>query len=229
MPRHTPSPTASSAASPTGYARWYSGWYAETPGRRSRQVIGDGAALLGLLLCLWAGTAVHDLTTGLAEPGKSLESAGADLAARMDDAGAAAGGVPVAGDALEAPFDGASEASRAIEGAGVQQQDAVANLANTLGWAVGGLPALVIAAGWLPWRIRFRRQAGQAVRLRDADGGLDVLALRALARQPLDALVRAGPGIADGWRANDPAAISALADLELRRLGLRTRGGRSAA
>jgi len=224
MPRHTRSPAASPAA---WYARWYSGWYAETPARRSRQLISDGAALLGLLLCLWAGTTVHDLTTGLAEPGRSLESAGADLAARMDDAGAAADSVPVAGDALAAPFDGAGEASRAIEGAGVQQQAAVANLANTLGWVMGGLPALLVTAGWLPWRIRFRRQSGQAVRLREADGGLDVLALRALARQPLGALVGAGPGIVDGWRANDPAAISALADLELRRLGLRTGATRS--
>jgi len=221
MSRHTPPPSGPSARS-------YGGWYAETPARRSRQIVGDAAAVFGLLLCLWAGTGAHDLTTGLAEPGRTLESAGAELAARMDEAGAAADDLPLAGDALAAPFDGAGDASRAIEGAGVQQQGAVATLATTLGWVVGGLPALLIAAGWLPSRVRFRRQAGQAVRLRDADAGLDVLALRALARQPLSALMRAGPGLVDGWRANDPAAISALADLELRRLGLRTRSGHSA-
>ncbi|NEB77203.1 hypothetical protein G3I40_18555, partial [Streptomyces sp. SID14478] len=56
------------------------------------------------------------------------------------------------------------------------------------------------------------------------EDGRELLALRALVR-PLDELARfsdAGPGrLAEGWREADPAVLDALADVELRRLGLR--------
>lgn len=195
-------------------------WYAESPTRRSRQIFADVLATLALLICAWIGDGVHDLTAELAGPGRALESGGAALADRMDDAGRAAGNVPLAGDELAAPFEGAGEASRAIEDAGVQQQEVVATLANALGWVTGGVPALVVLALWLPPRIRFARQAGLARRLRGDLAGLDMLALRALARQPLGDLVRVGPELVDGWRARDRRAIETLAALELRRLGL---------
>lgn len=201
-------------------------WYAETPARRTRQISADLVVALGLLLCIWIGTGVHDLTAKLAGPGRQLETAGAALADRMDEAGQAAGNVPLAGEQLAAPFEGAGDASRAIQDAGVQQQATVATLATALGWATGGVPALFMLAIWLPPRLRFARQAGRASRLRADEAGLDLLALRALARQPLADLVRVGPGIVDGWRARDRGAIETLAALELRQLGLRTKSDR---
>lgn len=197
-------------------------WYAESPARRSRQMVADALVALGLLLCLWMGNGVHDLTAELAAPGRALESAGATLADRMDDASEAAGDVPLAGEELAAPFEGAGEASRAIEDAGVQQQEVVATLATTLGWITGGVPAVFILILWLPQRIRFARQADQAAKLRESDAGLDMLALRALARQPLADLLRVGPEAVNGWRSRDRVAITTLARLELRNLGLRT-------
>ncbi len=200
-------------------------WYAESSARRVTQILVDVLVILGLLVCLWIGSGVHDLTAKLAGPGRELETAGDALASRMDDASQAAGDVPLAGDTLAAPFEGASQASRAIEEAGVHQQQAVASLATALGWASGGLPALFLVALWLPRRLRFARQAGQAARLRAADGGLDMLALRALARQPLDSLLRVGPDLVNGWRVRDATAMETLAALELRRLGLKPGSG----
>lgn len=196
-------------------------WYAESSARRVTQILVDILIVLGLLACLWIGSGVHDLTAKLAGPGRELETAGDALASRMDDASQAAGDVPLAGDTLAAPFEGASQASRAIEEAGVHQQQAVESLATALGWVSGGLPALFLMALWLPRRLRFARQAGQAARLRAADGGLDMLALRALARQPLDSLLRVGPDLVNGWRVQDATAMETLAALELRRLGLK--------
>jgi hypothetical protein len=195
-------------------------WYAESPARRSRQLLADAAVALALLACVWVGLTVHHLTADLAAPGRTLESAGAALADTMDDAGAAAGKVPLAGQELAAPFSGAGQASRAIEAAGVRQQQVVARMAALFGLLSGAVPALVILSLWLPRRVRFAREAGLAGRLRDAHGGLDILALRALARQPLGDLERVGPAVVDGWRAGDPQAIEALAALELRCLGL---------
>jgi hypothetical protein len=198
-------------------------WYAESPARRGRQIAADMMVTAGLLGCLWVGTGVHDLTAGLAEPGRALESAGTSLSDRMDDAAEAAGSTPLAGDELAAPFEGAGEASRAIEDAGVRQQQVVATLATGLGWATGGIPALFLVLLWLPRRLRFARQANQAARLRAADAGLDLLALRALARQPLADLAALGPAVVAGWRDQDADAVEALAALELRQLGLRPR------
>ncbi len=199
---------------------WPMHWYAETPARRARQMTTDLVASLALLGSLWIGNGVHDLTEGLAGPGRALESAGSDLADRLSEAGSAAEGVPVVGDDLRAPFDAASGAGRTLQDAGAQQQEAVGTLADGLGWVSGGVPALVVLVGWLPRRLRFVRQAGQARRLLDSGAGLDVFAFRALALQPIDELSRLRLDVAAGWRAGDPEVVRALAALELRSLGL---------
>jgi hypothetical protein len=198
-------------------------WYAESPTRRTVQIATDVLAVLGLLLCLWIGLFVHGVTEKLAGPGREIEAAGSSLAGRMEDAASAAGDIPLAGDQLASPFEGAGQAGRSIEAAGVHQQQAVASLASALGWTAGGVPALLLLALWVPRRVLHARQDAHAARIRDADVGLDVLALRALARQPLGNLARLGPEVLDGWRAGDVWATEAIAVLELRRLGLRSR------
>jgi hypothetical protein len=197
-------------------------WYAEVPARRVRQVTADVIAGMALLTCLWVGNGVHDLAAKLAGPGRALEVAGADYAQRMTDAGSAVGGVPVVGDELQAAFDQAGDGGRAIEAAGVQQQDAVGTFAITMAFVSGGIPALFVLAVWLPPRWRFARRAGHARQLRDLDIGLDLFAFRALARQPIGELARLRTDPAAGWRNQDAEVIEALAALELRRLGLRT-------
>ena len=195
-------------------------WYAEIPARRSRQIAADVLATLILLLCYWVGTSVHDLTAELAATGRTLESAGADLADRMSDAGSVAADVPLVGEQLQDALERGGDAGRSIETAGVEQQQAVSTLAKTLGWATGGLPALIVLAAWLPPRVRFARRAGHAHRLRGSGVGLDVFAFRGLATQPISRLAQLPKDPAAGWRDRDPEVIEALATLELRRLGL---------
>lgn len=197
-------------------------WYAELPARRSRQLLADLVVAAALLLCLALAIAVHGLVAELAAPGRSLESAGSDLAARMSEAGSAAEGVPLVGDELSSPFDQASESGSTIQRAGQQTQDAVAVLAVVLACLTGGFPALIVLLGWLPRRVRFARRAASAARLRDHEGGLDLLALRALARQPVRQVSRFRGDAVAGWRAQDPVVVRELAGAELRRMGLRT-------
>jgi hypothetical protein len=196
-------------------------WYAEIPARRIRQLTADVIAGLALLVCLWIGNGVHDLAIKLAAPGHAMEVAGADFAQHMNDAGATVSDIPLMGDTLQAAFDQSSDAGRAIEDAGVQQQDAVSTFAITMALISGGIPALFVLAVWLPPRIRYARRAAQAATLRDVHAGLDVFAFRALARRPIGDLARLRADPAAGWRTGDPEVIQALARLELRHLGLR--------
>jgi hypothetical protein len=195
--------------------------YAEKPTQRSRQVLTDLLAVLVLLMCAWIGDTVHDATSKLAGPGRSIESAGSELAEKMEEAADVADDLPGVGDELASPLNGASDVGERIEDAGVQQQDAVATLAVVLGFTAGGVPAIWLLLRWLPARLRFARRAEEGRSLRESPEGVDLLALRALARQPISALLRMERGPVTGWREQDPQVIAELAHLELEHLGLR--------
>jgi hypothetical protein len=74
---------------------------------------------------------------------------------------------------------------------------------------------------WLPWRLRYAREAGAARRLLAGTPDLEILAVRALATAPLDRLAALPPGTGTAWHTGDPAALRELAAVELSRLGLR--------
>ncbi|MCW3816760.1 hypothetical protein ONA91_20145 [Micromonospora sp. DR5-3] len=183
--------------------------------------------LTDLLVVVWVYAAIrfalwlHDLIEKLAVPGQKLEGAGGGLADNLADAGGKVGRVPLVGDELTAPFTKAAEAARAVAEAGRDQQELVGQLALGLSIAVLVFPLGLVLFGWLPLRVRWMRRAGAAQALATAPAGRDLLALRALAGQPLGRLARIAPDVAEAWRRGDDATVDALAALELRRLGLR--------
>jgi len=79
----------------------------------------------------------------------------------------------------------------------------------------------VVLLLWLPRRVAFARRAGAARRHLDTAADLDLFALRAMARQPMHRLARVSDDPVAEWRRGDPARVRALADLELRDMGLR--------
>lgn len=183
--------------------------------------------LTDLLVVVWVYAAIrgalwlHDLVQKLAVPGQKLEGAGGGLADNLAEAGGKVGRVPLVGDELTAPFERAAGAARALAEAGRDQQELVDQLALALAVAVLIFPLGLVLVGWLPLRVRWIRRAGSAAKLATAPAGRDLLALRALAGQPLDSLTRIAPDVAEAWRRGDDATVEALAALELRRLGLR--------
>jgi hypothetical protein len=200
--------------------------YAELPARRLRQVLLDVLVLALLALCVWAGREVYDTVGLLAGPGRSIEQAGSGFAGSLDRAGDRIDDLPGIGDGLRAPFDAVAGAGRQLEEAGRAQQEVVARVALVIALAVAGLPALLLLVGWLPRRLRWMRDAGDALRLRGDDpDDLALFAWRAVARRPLGELRRA---VADPGAALRRGDYEALAALELRALGLRAtpRGGR---
>jgi len=166
---------------------------------------------------------LHDQVEKLGVPGQKLEGAGTALAQNLAEAGSKVGGVPLVGDELTAPFEKAADAARSVAEAGQSQQDVVGDLALALAVLTAVLPILFVLLLWLPLRARWVRRATAASRVRRSPAGRDLLALRALATQPLSKLAKLGPDVAESWRRSDDSTVEALAALELKSLGLRQR------
>lgn len=199
--------------------------YAQHPTLRTRQLAADVGLLVWIVGWVLVARAVHGAVLKLAGPGRAVEDLGESVSGNMDSAAGAAEDVPLVGDELAAPFEALSRASDSVRGAGQSAQDAVDTLATILSLAL-----LVLAVGWmllrwLPWRTRWVQEATAAQRVLTGTpaGGpdLELLAARAMATAPLPRLAALPPGTGAAWRAGDPAAVRALAALELDRLGLR--------
>jgi hypothetical protein len=202
--------------------------YADSPVRRSLQVLGDLLILAWVVVWIRAALGVRDATLALTAPGEQMDEAGSGLAARLRDAGGAVGEVPLVGDEVRAPFDGAGGAAEQIAAAGRAQVAAVETLAFWLALAVGAIPILIGLGIHLGLRARFVREATAGQRYVDTAAGsvsdagdrLDLFALRALSRQPLHRLARISADPAGAWRRGDPEVVRSLALLELRDSGL---------
>jgi hypothetical protein len=84
-----------------------------------------------------------------------------------------------------------------------------------LAFAFGAAALVWILPRWL-----WTRRAREARRITESPGGVELFAVRALARRRLPELAALGEDIVPAWRRGDPAALRKLAALELRRLGL---------
>jgi hypothetical protein len=195
--------------------------YADRPRTAVRQLVTDALVVAWVYGSIRAAMWVHDLVLKLAVPGQKLDSAGTGMADNLAEVGGRIGRVPVVGDDLTGPFTDAAGAARSLAGVGQQQQDVVADLAMAVSVGLLVFPLGLVLLVWLPLRVRHARRAGAAAALRGSAAGRDLLALRALANQPLRDLTRIDPDAAHAWRRGDESTVDALATLELRSLGLR--------
>ncbi len=197
--------------------------YADLPGRRARQLLTDLLVVVWVYAWVRLGLWLHDLVEKLAAPGRKVESAGNGLADNLASAGGKIDNVPGVGGSLATPFNKAADAARSLASAGHEQQQIVGDLALALSLALVAIPLGLVLFVWLPLRVRWIRRASAAAGLRGGTAGRDLLALRALATQPLRRLAGLDPQIAAAWRRGDPDAVDSLAALQLRSLGLRQR------
>jgi hypothetical protein len=195
--------------------------YSDFAARRTRQIIADVLALGAIGLWIWFGYTVFTLINNLAVFGVQMEDAGAGFRETMTEVGETLGGVPLIGPGIRLPFDGASAAGGSLEEAGQAQQEAVLQLATTLGIGTAALPVLTILIVWLVPRILFIRRAGRVKAIVTADAGLDLLALRALTTQKLSAITSIDADALGAWRRGEPEVVRRLAQLELKSSGVR--------
>jgi hypothetical protein len=80
---------------------------------------------------------------------------------------------------------------------------------------------VILLVIWLPLRVRFVRRARAAQVFIDAQADLDLFALRAMVGQPMHVISKISDDPVAAWRRGDRDVIRALADVELRRTGLR--------
>ena len=198
--------------------------YAETAGLRARQVLGDLAVVAWTAAWVWAGVTLYRLVEKLAVPGARLEQAGGGFAGDVSEIQQKVGRLPVVGGDLQGPFGRLAGVGQTLADAGATQQQVVHQLALWLGILVAAVPIAALLVTWLPRRVAWAREAGAASRLRLAGADLELFAFRAVANRPLRELRRATPDPAGALRAGD---YEALADLELRSLGLRAGPRRS--
>jgi len=195
--------------------------YAELPARAARQLASDLLALCWLILFIAMAAHSHTVVLGLRAPAAAMVDAGNGVAGVFNQMAALAQLVPFVGSQLASVLQGGERVGQSLSDAGQQQVEQVGGLASgtaLLVIVVGALPLLVL---WLPVRLRYARDAGVASANRDAPGGPDLLALRALHRVPPQLLRSAAENPARAWRDGDPEVVAKLATLELDRLGLR--------
>jgi hypothetical protein len=192
--------------------------YAETTGLRVRQLLGDLAVVAWTAAWVWAGVTLHRLVERLAVPGDRLERAGSGFAGDVAEIQQKVGRLPVVGGDLQGPFGRLAGVGQALADAGATQQQVVHQLALWLGVLVAAVPIAALLVTWLPRRVAWAREAGAASRLRLAGADLELFAFRAVANRSLRELHRVTPDPAGALRAGN---YQALADLELRSLGLR--------
>jgi hypothetical protein len=192
--------------------------YAEVPGIRFRQLVRDALVMLWVALWVLIGRGVYDLVNRLQAPGRTMQQAGERFAETLDGLGRRLADTPLVGEVLAAPLEAAAGAGRALEEAGLTQQEVVAELAFWLAVLLAAIPILLVLILYLPGRIGWMREAGAAHRVRLASGDLYLFALRAVANRPLHELRRATPDPGGDLASGD---YQALAALELEALGLR--------
>ncbi|SDY87793.1 hypothetical protein SAMN05421684_2047 [Asanoa ishikariensis] len=197
--------------------------YADRFPRFLLQVLTDLFVIAWVYFWIRGALWLQDQVQKLGVPGQKLEGAGSALAENLAEASSKVGRVPLVGDELTAPFEKAAGAARSVAEAGQSQQDVVGDLALALAVITAVLPILFVLLFWLPLRVRWVRRASAASRVRKSAAGRDLLALRALATQPLSKLAKLGPDVAESWRRSDDSTVEALAALELKSLGLRQR------
>ncbi|MGH8773786.1 MAG: hypothetical protein ACRDWI_00950 [Jiangellaceae bacterium] len=198
--------------------------YADTPGHRLRQIVTDVLGIAWCVLAVLGGKAIYELIDTLSGPGRLLEDAGNGLSENLAGAGDNLSSVPLIGDAISSPFEGASGAAGNVSGAGRAVQDFVGTMAVVAGVMTAGFFILLAVLFWvIPRLIWMRRAAAARMVLSDPDG-LELLALRALATRRLSRLARIGDGLLPAWRRGDLEVVYALAELEMGRLGIHVPG-----
>jgi hypothetical protein len=197
------------------------GIYAKRPAKMIGQLFSDGFVLLWTIGWAIVGVFVHRVIEVLATPAREIASTALRLAENFREAATEASKVPVAGEQLRRPLDAASVTLGNLMDSANEQVASIERLALIVGWLVFLIPVTIVVAFWLPRRIRFYRQARASQVFLDALPDLDLFALRAMAAQPLYVLAEISDDPVKAWKSGDRAVINQLAELELRRNGLR--------
>lgn len=194
--------------------------YSPYPPQRARQLAADAVGIVAAIAVVVITSTVVAAIRAVAELGRQLETAGGSISEGLSTAGERLGGIPLIGDAVSRPFDAAAGAGDSVSDAGLAVVDVVETTAVVAGWIVALSLLALLSLVWVWPRARFVVRRGRAERMIAAGMSTNTFALRALATARLSALGRVHPDPGSVLLAGDESTIRALAELELRRLGV---------
>lgn len=194
--------------------------YADQRQRRARQITADILFVIWIGLWAWQGVSTFHSTLDLTKPTARTQQAADSLAANMGEAADSLGAIPLLGEAAARPFLKARDSAAELADAGVRTEESLRGLAWRLGLSLGLGPSVLLAAFYLPGRLRFIRGITAGRAFLDSTPDLDIFAMRALMNQPLDVLSRISDDPVGAWRTGDAVVIAELARLEVISIGL---------
>ncbi len=185
--------------------------------------------LADLAVALWAaawiamGVVVAHDVRGMTQLSRTLVDVG--VATRnVGTAVGAIGGVPLVGDRIGNIGDSVTRAGNSAVRSGRTSGGSVRRLSTLLGVAIALIPVVPVLAVYVPGRWTWTRERRALARIQQHAGDDPLLepwlARRALERLPYRELVAIS---ARPWEPADHETAAALADAELRRLGLSPR------
>jgi hypothetical protein len=168
--------------------------YPAAPRPLRATIAADLLALVLLAVFAVLAVQVHDGVDQLAQIGQGVEEAGGSIQGAFESAANGVDGLPLVGGQLAETLRSAGDttAGRAIA-YGRDGQEGVHDLAKLLGWVTFVIPALLVAAGYLPRRVRQVRRLSAAARALDATAVAEheeLLARRAVLSLPYADLLR---------------------------------------
>jgi hypothetical protein len=197
--------------------------YSSRPWQAAWQAVGDLLAVGTIVAAVWISQQVGAAIASLAGLGDQVEAAGVGFSTTFGDAAEALAAVPLVGEGVAQPVRDASGSATELAAAGTALGDGIEALAGAVATALWLLPVLLVVLLWVVPRLRFAMRARASRSLASTREGRDLLAMRALVGQPTAAVLRAAPDPVGAVRAGDERALAALAALELRSAGVRSR------
>ncbi|HEY6423288.1 MAG TPA: hypothetical protein VIY28_08615 [Pseudonocardiaceae bacterium] len=193
--------------------------YAERRGRATRQVVADMLVVAWVVLVVVMARAAWVLVGRLGSSAQRFTGAGEAIRGTFEDAARSAAKVPVVGDRLAGAFGPGVGAGETLASSGRELSHAAGAFAFGTAVAIVLIGAVPVVLVWLTLRVRWVIAARSALAARAVD--TDLLAFRALTRQPIRRLLSVCAEPATAWRRNERTALDRLAALELAALGLR--------
>jgi len=195
--------------------------YARPGALLAKQIIAD-CGLLALGVLLWfVWRLIHDALAVFATPAQSVADTAGGLSSELARAADNVGGVVAIGTQLRVPLDYLATGFGDIGTNALQVVGLVGAAAVVVATVACAIPVVIYLWKWLPFRIRFVHRTWCARGLLPAEHAPELFALRALAVLPLGELAKVSNDPMGAWLRGDQRVIRSLADLALRRDGLR--------
>lgn len=173
-----------------------------------------------VVLCAWVTWTVRDRLRAAADQVQRAVEVTTRLGGSVQQAGDAAGRVPIVGSELGRPLNEASGNVAELAASAQQQVDLLRQVADISIIALFVLPVALVIWWWLPRRIRFVADRRTAQQFIDADADLSLFALRAMAHQPMARIAAISDDPVTDWRTGNAPVVRQLAALELKTSGL---------